>query len=169
MVNKKSKTNSKIKRIKLLIMDVDGVLTDGSIYVDNNGNESVRFSRIDGKGIELLKNKGILTGVISQENASAVRHRLKKLKIDMFSLGEKEKIKTYEHWKSKYKLKDENVCVCGDDVNDTLLMKSAGFSCAPANALAKIKANADFVSKLKGGEGFVREVCEILIGEKNKK
>jgi len=153
----------KIRKIKLLIMDVDGVLTDGSVYVDHNGDETIRFSRIDGKGIELLRKKGILAGVISQEDISAVRCRLKKLEIDMISLGEGVKIKSYEKWKMKYKLKDENIGVCGDDVNDIPLLKRAGIGFAPANALASVKSAADFVSKLKGGEGFVREVCEMLI------
>lgn len=158
----------KKRNIKFLIMDVDGVLTDGSIYVDHKGNESIRFSRIDGKGLELLRNSGVRLGVISQENVPAVLHRLRKLKIDIFSLGEKEKTRVYEKWKLEYKLKDAEICVCGDDLNDLPLLKRAGLSCAPVNALPAVKSNADFVSALKGGEGFVREVCEMLIRAKAK-
>jgi 3-deoxy-D-manno-octulosonate 8-phosphate phosphatase (KDO 8-P phosphatase) len=149
--------------IKLLIMDADGVLTDGSVYVDGNGKETLKFSRIDGKGIELLRKNNILTGVISEENASPLRYRLKKLKIDMVSLGTKNKIEFYKKWKEELKLNNNQICVCGDDISDLPMLKESGFSCAPVNALDEVKNIVDYVSKIKGGEGFIREVCNIIL------
>jgi len=155
--------------IKFIIMDADGVLTDGSVYVDNNGNETLKFSRIDGKGIELLRKNNILTGVISEENASALKHRVKKLKIDLVSLGIKNKIDIYTKWKKDLKLDDSKICVCGDDISDLSILKQAGFSCAPVNALDEVKSNVDYISKNRGGEGFIREVCNIILNNRNYK
>jgi 3-deoxy-D-manno-octulosonate 8-phosphate phosphatase (KDO 8-P phosphatase) len=153
--------------IKFVIMDVDGVLTDGSVYVDNQGNETLKFSRIDGKGIELLRESNILTGIISQEDTSAVRYRMKKLKIDYVSLGIKNKLDVYTKWKKDLNLEDKQICVCGDDIQDLLMLKQAGFSCAPENAMGEVKSNVDYVSRFKGGEGFVRDVCNIILDKKD--
>ncbi|MDD3818289.1 MAG: HAD hydrolase family protein [Actinomycetota bacterium] len=153
--------------IKLVIMDADGVLTDGSVYVDNNGNETLKFSRIDGKGVELLRKNNILTGIISEENASALKYRAKKLKIDMISFGTKNKKEVYTKWKEDLKLTDNQICVCGDDISDLPILTQAGFSCAPANALDKVKFSVDYVSKYKGGEGFIREICNIILNGGN--
>lgn len=155
------------ENIKFLIMDVDGVFTDGSVYVDNKGNEILKFSRIDGKGIELLRENGILTGVISQEDTGAVRHRMKKLKIDFVLLGIKNKIDVYAKWKKSLNLEDKQICVCGDDVSDLLMLKQAGFSCAPENAISEVKSIVGYVSKFKGGEGFIRDVCNIILNKKD--
>jgi 3-deoxy-D-manno-octulosonate 8-phosphate phosphatase (KDO 8-P phosphatase) len=167
--NKNGELSEHKNKIKLMIMDADGVLTDGSVYVDNNGNETLKFSRIDGKGIELLRRNNILTGVISEENAGPLQYRLKKLKIDMISLGIKRKIEVYAKWKNKLKLDDSQICVCGDDIQDLPLIKQAGFSFAPANALDEVKSCVNYVSKIKGGEGFIREVCNIILDSRDKK
>jgi len=165
--NKNRKIIKNKENIKFVIMDVDGVLTDGSVYVNNKGNEILKFSRIDGKGIELLQENNILTGVISQEDASAVKHRMKKLKIDFISLGIKNKIDIYTKWKKDLNLEDNQICVCGDDISDLLILKQAGFSCAPENAISEVKSNVDYVSKFKGGEGFIRDVCNIILNKKD--
>ncbi|MDD3629317.1 MAG: HAD hydrolase family protein [Candidatus Humimicrobiaceae bacterium] len=165
--NKSGKIVEYKSDIKLVIMDADGVLTDGSVYVDNNGNETLKFSRIDGKGIELLRKNNILTGIISEENASALQYRAEKLKIDMVSPGTKNKKEVYAKWKEDLKLTDSQICVCGDDISDLPILRQAGFSCAPANALDEVKSSVDYVSKYKGGEGFVREICNIILNGGN--
>jgi len=166
----KNKSGEIIKynvNIKLLIMDADGVLTDGSVYVDNKGNEVLKFSRIDGKGIELLRKNNIQTGVISEETASALKYRIKKLKIDMVSLGVKNKIEVYTKWKKDLKLDDSQICVCGDDISDLPILRQAGFSCSPSNAMDEVKSSVDYVSKYRGGEGFIREVCNLILSDGN--
>jgi len=107
-----------IKKIKLFICDVDGVFTNGSVYLDSNGNEILKFSRIDGKGIELLKEKGIPIAIISSENSEIIKLRMRKLKINDIFVGEKEKFKIYTYLKEKYSLKDEEICYLGDDIQD---------------------------------------------------
>lgn len=157
-----------LKKIKFLIMDVDGVLTDGSVYVGENGKEYLRFSRIDGKGISLLKEAGIKIGAISAEESKASRHRLEKLCFDYIAFGVRDKLEIYEKWKKELGLKDENICFCGDDVQDMDLIRRTGFSCCPQNAQEIIKKRVHYISNLKGGEGFVREICNLILGGKNE-
>jgi len=170
-INSKIKKNNKStiskNKIKLLIMDVDGVFTDGSVYVDSKGKELLKFSRIDGKGIELIRNNNILTGVISQENSITVRFRMQKLKIDFIALGIRHKIEIYKKWQRKLNIENKNICVCGDDISDIQILKEAGLSCAPSNAVKEVKSIVDYVSELKGGEGFVREICNIILDKKD--
>ena len=152
-----------IKDLKLIIFDVDGVFTDGSVYLDNKNNESLRFSRIDGKGIELLLEKGFDLAVITSENSEIVKSRMEKLKIRDIFIDIKDKIKIYNELKEKYKLEDKNICFLGDDIQDLNILKIVGFSCCPINAQRVVKENSIYNSPLKGGEGFVRDVCNLIL------
>jgi len=158
-----STLKEKIKPIKMIIFDVDGVFTDGSVYLDKMGKESLKFSRVDGKGIEILRKKNIKTAVITAENSEIVKSRMEKLKIDDIFIGESDKIKIYESLKGKYFLRDENICFVGDDIQDLEPIKAAGLSVCPANAQQEIKNNCDYISILTGGQNFVREICNIII------
>jgi len=154
---------NKIKNIKLVIFDVDGVFTDGSIYLDELGKEMLKFSRIDGKGIELIKNVGIDIAVISSENSKIVKKRMQKLKIDNIFIGIKNKMKIYEELKEKYSLNDEKICFCGDDLQDLEIIKQVGFSCCPKNAQNVVKKFCHYQSPYTGANGFVRDVCNKII------
>lgn len=147
----------------MALFDVDGVFTDGSVFVDQQGQESVRFSRIDGKGINLLRENGIITGVISAENAQAVDKRMQKLKIDHICLGVSDKLSVYRQLKGKYGLQDDEICFCGDDVQDISVLKEVGFSCCPQNAQDEVRDVCRYISSKTGGNGFVREICNLLI------
>ena len=163
---KKKKFDHKIKNIKMVIFDVDGVFTDGSVYVNENGNEMLKFSRIDGKGIELLKENSFIIAVISSEKSSIIEKRMLKLGINELYLGVIEKDEIYEELKNKHSLRDINICFCGDDIQDLELIKKAGFSCCPKNAQRSIKSTVDYESNLSGGKGFVREICNLLVNGK---
>ncbi|MFW6008821.1 MAG: cytidylyltransferase domain-containing protein [archaeon] len=152
----------KIKKIKAVLFDVDGVFTDGSVYLDKQGNENLRFSRIDGKGIELLRKKGFIIGVISAENSEIVIKRMQKLLIKEIYLGIKDKLKTYEEIKAKYKIDDEEIAFCGDDIQDILVLKKAGLSACPINARDEVKNICKYKSTKQGGNGFVREICDLF-------
>ena len=152
-----------IKDLKLIIFDVDGVFTDGSVYLDNKNNESLRFSRIDGKGIELLRKKGFDLAVITSENSEIVKSRMEKLKIKDIFIDIKDKIKIYNELKEKYNLEDKNICFLGDDIQDLNILKIVGFSCCPINAQRVVKENSIYNSPFKGGEGFVRDVCNLIL------
>ena len=152
-----------IKDLKLIIFDVDGVFTDGSVYLDNKNNEFLRFSRIDGKGIELLRKKGFDLAVITSENSEIVKSRMEKLKIKDIFINIKDKIKIYNELKEKYKLEDKNICFLGDDIQDLNILKIVGFSCCPINAQRVVKENSIYISPFRGGEGFVRDVCNLIL------
>jgi len=153
---------NRVKKIKMVIFDVDGIFTDGSVYLDNTGKENLKFSRIDGKGIELLNEKGYKIAVISSEESEIVRKRMEKLQIKDVHLGVKNKLSQYKKLIEKYKLKDEEICFCGDDVQDIPVLKKVGLSACPRNALDEVKGYCDYVSIKKGGEGFVRDIVDLI-------
>lgn len=169
LMNKKVKERElyfKIKKIKMVIFDVDGVFTDGSVYLDDRGREILKFSRIDGKGIELLKENNFIIIVISSEKSKIAEKRFSKLGIDELHLGINDKKEIYKDIKNRHCLKDENICFCGDDIQDLYLIEKSGISFCPKNAQDIIKNAVDYQSNTTGGNGFVREVCNILIAGK---
>ncbi len=159
---KNEKIKQKTKNIKMVIFDVDGVFTDGSVYLDKDGKENLRFSRIDGKGIELLRKNNYKIAIISAEESEIVRKRMEKLKIGEIHLGIKDKLLKYEEIKEKYNLIDKEICFCGDDIQDIPVLKKVGFSACPKNAQEEVKKICDYVSDKKGGGGFVRKLCELF-------
>jgi len=149
--------------IKMVILDVDGVLTDGSIIMDDEGRESKAFSSRDGLGFYLLHLAGLEVALISGRTAKVVEHRARQLKITEVHQGAGDKIAVYERLLEKHGLEDENVFFMGDDLIDLPVMRRAGFSAAPADAHPEVLAAADFVSRAKGGHGAVREAIEEVL------
>jgi len=166
---KKRKIDGVLNKIKMVVFDVDGVFTDGGVYVDENGNEQVKFSRIDGKGIELLRERGFYIAVISAEDSDIVRRRMEKLNIPEVHLGIKDKLKCLNKLVEKYTLQTTEVCFCGDDVQDIISMKAMGLSICPSNAVAEVKEISSYISEKTGGDGFVREVCDLLLSKRKIK
>ena len=158
-----------LNKIQLAIFDVDGVFTDGSVYLDQQGDELLKFSRIDGKGIELLKNTGVTVAIITSEDTTIVEKRMNKLKIDYIYIGIKDKLSVYESLKERLSLTDEEIAYCGDDVNDTDIIEKAGFTACPKNAVKDIKQKCHYRSPYKGGAGFVREICDMIIKSREKR
>jgi YrbI family 3-deoxy-D-manno-octulosonate 8-phosphate phosphatase len=153
----------KVKKSKMVLFDVDGVFTDGSVYLNKKGEEWLKFSRVDGKGIELLRKKEFIIGVVSSEKSETVKKRMEKLQIKEIHLGIKDKLDIYTTLKEKYNLTDDEICFCGDDVQDISVLEKVGFSCCPENALEEVKNICDYVSDKKGGCGFIRDICDIII------
>ncbi len=152
-----------IKKLKMVIFDVDGVFTDGSVYLDHDGNEILKFSRIDGKGIELIREKNLKMVVISSEKSEIILQRMKKLKIEDVYIDIKNKLEIYEKLKEKYSLEDENICYLGDDIQDLEIIKRVGLSCCPLNAQVIVKKYSVYNSSFNGGNGFVRDVCNLIL------
>ena len=148
--------------IKMLVMDVDGVLTDSYIYLDNNGIEMKRFSVRDGMGIGIIRDMGIKTAVITKEKTDIIDFRAGKLKIDYIYKGVDKKIKALYELSEKSLIPLENIAYIGDDLNDLEVIKAAGFSAAPANAEIAIKNAVDYICKKNGGSGCIREICDII-------
>lgn len=152
-----------LKKIKVLAMDVDGVLTDGRIIVDSNGVESKNFDVQDGFGIVFLQKCGIKTALISARESGCVIHRAKDLKIDKVYVGVYPKLSAYENMLKEFNTDESEVCYIGDDVADLKLMHRCGVSVAVANAVFEVKQIADYVTIKKGGHGAVREVVELIL------
>jgi len=157
----------KAKKIKLLILDVDGILSTGALYYDNNGETFKPFHVHDGLGIKLLQRAGIPVGIISAKKSDPLEKRIQDLAIDYPYLGYEDKLPIYEELKAKLQLQDEQIAYMGDDLPDLPLLKRVGFAATAANATEIILQHVDFKSKYKGGKGAVREVCELLLKAQN--
>ena len=160
----KLETKLKVLDLKLLILDVDGVLTDGTVYYFDNGVEGKGFHIQDGLGMKRLMKRGIEIAIISGKASPATRHRLESLGVRHSYLGVGEdKGQSFLELKQKLGLVDENIVYVGDDLPDLPIMQQVGLSIAVANAVPEIKNLADHVTKRCGGEGAVREVCDMLL------
>ena len=151
------------QKIKYLVLDVDGVFTDGGIYYNEEGEFAKKFDMRDGMGLEILRENNVEVVVLTSENSIIVAQRMKKLKIENAFLGIKDK---YSFLKQFLTLKNSSfdaVAYVGDDVNDLANICSCGWSFAPANAMNIVKAHADIVLTNSSGNGAIREVCEVIM------
>ena len=152
-----------LKDIKLLILDVDGVLTDGRIILGNSGEEMKFFHVQDGLGMKLLQKTGVNIAIITGKKSKIVAERMQKLGIRHVYQGVPNKLPSFEKLLKKLDVTTDQVAYMGDDLPDLPLMQKVAFSAAPANANEFIKNHADYVSKAKGGKGAVRELCELVM------
>ena len=158
----------KAKRIKFLILDVDGVLTDGKIIYDSEGKEMKFFNVLDGLGIVLLRRAGIKTAIITAKTSKVVMRRSKDMQVFAVYQNVAKKEKTYKKILKKFKLTDSQVCFIGDELIDLPVLNRAGFSVAVSNAVPEVKRKADYITKRPGGGGAVREVIEIILKSQKK-
>jgi len=154
---------SKAKSIQLLICDVDGVMTDGRLFFGDNGMEYKAFHARDGLGIMMLQRSGIPLAVITARTSDVVKHRMKNLKIDLVFQGQLSKVKAFEHICQEQNLLPEQIAYVGDDLVDIPVMRKVGLSIAVADAHERVKQFSDWTTKHKGGQGAVRDVCELLM------
>ena len=152
-----------IPEIKMLLTDCDGCLTDGGMYYSENGDELKKFNTKDGAGLGMLKARGIIIGVVTGELRELNRRRAKKLGLDVLKEGIKNKLPVVEEICANYGISLENVCYIGDDLPDLPVIEAVGFGCAPSDAVKAVKEKADYVTSLCGGQGAVREVCDIIL------
>jgi 3-deoxy-D-manno-octulosonate 8-phosphate phosphatase (KDO 8-P phosphatase) len=166
---KKEKLIQKASKIKLVITDSDGVLTDGGVYYSADGEMMKRFSIRDGMGIERLRKlANIETAIVTGELSGSVKKRAEKLSITELHLGIKNKIETLKEISARLKLKPEQVAYIGDDTNDLEVMKNVGLSACPNDAISFVKKIADYVCDQKGGHGAFRELAELIISCQKK-
>lgn len=155
-------------KIRCLVLDLDGVLTDAGLYLNDQGQESRRFNINDGMGIKLLQSLGFHVAVITGSSDQIVAKRMQQLGIQHFYTKAIYKLESFEDLKQKLNLQDHEFAFMGDDYQDMVLLKRVGLSIAPANAMAYVKNNVDIVTDAKGGHGAVREVCEFFLGLHHK-
>lgn len=155
------------KKIKILLMDVDGVLTDGKMYYMPDGNgkmvEFKAFNSLDGIGLRILNQFQIQTGIITGRDSPGSEERARILCMKYVYLGFISKLEPFEEILKDSGLKPENIAYIGDDWTDIPIMKKAGFACAPKNALEEVKKVAHMVTESEGGNGAVREVCNFIL------
>ncbi len=150
-------------QLKLLLMDCDGVLTDGRITLLENGDEQKSFHTRDGHGLVLLHRAGLRSGIISGRTSTAVERRARDLNIAYLRQGTWNKIEDFDSVLAEAKVEPSEVAFIGDDVTDVPLMRRCGLSVAVADATEDTRAAADYVTRLPGGFGAVREVCELIL------
>jgi len=153
-------------------MDVDGVLTDGRIWLqswpDGTAHEIKGFSAYDGAGLKLARAAGLRTGVITGRESAALARRAKEADIEFVFQGRGEKLPAYEEILRTAKLKDEEVAYIGDDLPDLAILSRVGLAIAVANAVPDVKRAAHYVTKASGGNGAAREVVELLLKSQGK-
>ncbi len=161
-------TRKKARNIRLLLLDVDGVLTDGAIVVDDRGVESKRFHVHDGQGITLLIRAGIQVGLITGHFSRAVNHRAKQLGIRMVYQRAQNKIEVYEKIKLRTGLKDREIAYVGDDIVDLPILRRVGLSITVKSCWKELKQLVDYVTSGEAGQGAVREIAELVLRAQGK-
>jgi len=148
-------------KVKFLVLDVDGVLTDGGMYYSNSGDEFKKFNTKDGMGIKLLIEKGVKVGFLSNgKNDVLINNRAKLLGVEYVYVGYENKLTILNNWMKELNINYENIVYMGDDVNDIEIMRHITYSVCPHDAVDKVKAIAKYMTDNKGGEGCVREFID---------
>lgn len=158
----------KAEKIKLLLLDVDGVLTDGGIHIDDRGVETKRFDVRDGHGIKQLRNGGIEVGFLTSRVSDAVRYRAKELGVRIVYQGVTDKVDAYKKIKRRTGLTDRQIAYVGDDILDLPLLREVGWAIAVRDCWPEMKPMVDYVTRVAGGRGAVREVAEVLLRAQDK-
>ena len=153
----------KAKKLKLLILDVDGVLTDGRLFFDDKGKEYKCFHARDGHGIKLLRQTGVEVAVISGRKSNSVALRMKSLGVEYVYQGHENKIAAFNEIIQSLSIQPEQVAHVGDDLLDLPIMKRVGLSIAVNDANDPVKEYADWCTKTPGGQGAVREICDFIM------
>lgn len=157
---------SQIKKIKLVVSDCDGVLTDGGLYYTEDGLEIKRFHVLDGMGFLMLRENGIKTGLITGESNPLVKNRANKLKLDYVCLGTKDKLGKLTEICNEMGIPISEAAYVGDDSFDVPAIESCGFGVVPGDALDYIRERADYVTQKGGGRGCFREVADLILRTK---
>lgn len=157
----------KLKHIKAILLDVDGVLTNGMLLLTESGEQLRQFNIKDGYALQLAVKRGLKVAALSGARSKGVEHRLKGLGITDVFLGLETKIDVYNTYLSQNQLSPEQVLFVGDDMPDLQVMKLAGIAVCPADAIEEIKAISHYISPKNGGEGCVRDIIEKVLKIQN--
>jgi 3-deoxy-D-manno-octulosonate 8-phosphate phosphatase (KDO 8-P phosphatase) len=158
----------KLKHIKMILMDVDGVMTGGEIIYASSGEEFKVFNIHDGMGMAMARMAGLKTGIITGRRSEMVRRRAEELKVDAVVQGQIDKLAAYVKIKTRFNLADADIAFIGDDLVDLCILKRVGFSAAVADASQAVKNASDYVTAAAGGRGAVREVVDLILESQDK-
>lgn len=157
-----------LNKIKMILMDVDGVMTDGKIIFTSSGEEIKAFDIQDGMGITLARRAGLKTGIITGRSSEMVKRRAAELNYDVVMQGDDDKLAQYEKIKKQFNLSDEEICYIGDDIPDLPVLQKVGFAVAVATARDELKQICDYITKRDGGHSAVREVIDKILTYQGK-
>lgn len=158
----------KLKEIKALIFDCDGVFTDGTFFLHPDGYLSRRFNAKDGFALQLAMKKGLHVAIITGGTDEAIKIRFRNLGVTDVFLDARDKAAVFQEFSSQYAIKPEEVLYMGDDLPDLPLLKQVGMPCCPNDAVIEVKNASEYISNIKGGEGCVRDVIEQTLKVQNK-
>ena len=156
----------KAKNIELVIFDIDGVMTDGGLFFDNNGGEYKAFNSLDGHGLRMLLECGVQAAVITGRKSELVKHRMNDLGITLLYQGYRDKTPAFEALLKEVNIKKEQIAYVGDDVIDLPIMSQLDFAIAVQNAHPFVKQHSHWITERSGGHGAVRDVCELILEAK---
>jgi len=159
---------ARARRVRLVIFDVDGVLTDGRLWYGPGGEELKAFHAFDGHGVKLLRMAGLKTALISGRESAAVTERARELGIEHVVQGADDKRKAYAAMLRRLKLRAAQTAYMGDDVVDLPILMRCGFACAPHEAPEDVRRNAHYIASADAGHGAAREVCEFILEAQSK-
>jgi 3-deoxy-D-manno-octulosonate 8-phosphate phosphatase (KDO 8-P phosphatase) len=159
----RKKLLDRLQNVRCLLLDVDGVMTDGKLYFDADGREFKSFDVQDGLGLALARRGGLLVGFVPGRPTRATRRRAKELRVDILIQGRIDKGQTVAQVQKRHRLRAEEICFVGDDLLDLPALERVGLAIAVANAVPEVKRAAHYVTKRPGGNGAVREVAERLL------
>lgn len=163
---RKSNFTKRLQSIKLLLLDVDGVMTDGGVYYGESGEEMKKFNSQDGYGIVQLQRRGVKVGIITGRFSRLVERRAHELGISEVYQNMENKAEAYSAIKTRLNLSDKEIAYVGDDEPDLPVLKLVGFPAAPANAVPMVRSSVDYVCKRNGGSGAVREIIDLILAAK---
>ena len=153
-------------KIKILLTDCDGCLTDGGMYYTENGDEIKKFNAHDGMAFNMLRSAGVICGIVTGETRELNTRRAKKLQLDICLAGVKDKLSAIREIAKDYNCTLDEICYIGDDINDTEVLQNVGFACCPADACSEALCAAGYIATKAGGAGVIREIAELIL--KNK-
>lgn len=163
MMKNSNDIKKRAQKIKVVLMDVDGVMTNGDIIYDSNGLEIKHFNAHDGLGIRMAKLSGLKVGILSMRESGTIRTRAAELRMDYLLLGKEEKLPAFHELKNSLKIRAEEFCFIGDDYPDIPVMQEVGLAVAVQNASPLTKKFAHYVTRKNGGDGAIREVIELIL------
>jgi len=155
--------SQRARQVRLALFDVDGVMTDGTLFVSGQGESFKPFNILDGLGLKLLKSSGVATGILTGRSSAAVSTRAGELDIDHLIQGANDKLRAYVDLRQQLGLDDEHICYMGDDLPDLPVLRRCGLALSPPGAVDEVRSEVHFVTRTRGGKGAVREACELIM------
>jgi 3-deoxy-D-manno-octulosonate 8-phosphate phosphatase (KDO 8-P phosphatase) len=155
--------SQRARQVRLALFDVDGVMTDGTLFVSGQGESFKPFNILDGLGLKMLKSSGVATGILTGRSSAAVSTRAGELDIDHLIQGANDKLRAYLELLQQLGLDDEHICYMGDDLPDLPVLRRCGLALSPPGAVDEVRSEVHFVTRTRGGKGAVREACELIM------